>query len=405
MSILLPLVFLALCALRASAPRGIRLTWSVGWLGLGVAGNIILYGYAPTQISTSLGDLNAVWTWGCVVLALIEGFLAVERNRLGKQATKFLLAYFFFYLLILLAAFFSGLELTLSSLYLIAFFMLILFLGPKNENLDGLRFVGLISMFFIYYLLLTDYNPMQYSTLGKPIAGMSAPEYRNFVWDIFGLQDRFHGPFSHPNQLGMYSAFFSTALATSEKRWYRFFSLGFVILTFCAASRTSMIVALIGQLLLQSYKIWGKSMKKQKRFYGYFLLFGVGSVLFVGFQFGSGRSSLFLESFKKYPIEVIFGTPSFTIENSFLINLFQLGLIGFLLVFYLHFIPLKIFWNSNLRAAGIGIVFTIQLIIASSSEAVVYGSILNPGSLYLLILVILLNSIPDYIDSKAGQKK
>jgi hypothetical protein len=270
---------------------------------------------------------------------------------------------------------------------------LIYFLGPTVENFDSLRLVGLISLIFIYYLLIVKYNsPALDQISGRPIPGVSAPEYRNLVWTLFGLEDRFRGPFGHPNQLGIFCAFFATVLATSEKTIFSFCSMGFLLLTFCAASRTSMIVASLGIFLASYRMLWITSLRNRGRIFLYSMFLLIIVLLLLGNSAGTGRFTLFRESFSNNPIEIFFGSPSFYVENTFLRNLFGTGLIAFVLVVYLNIKPIKLFWRLSTPAAKICLPLSFQLIIASMGESVVYGATLNSGTLYLLALICCINS-------------
>jgi hypothetical protein len=64
-----------------------------------------------------------------------------------------------------------------------------------------------------------------------------------------------------------------------------------------------------------------------------------------------------------------------------------------LIVIYLHFVPLKILWKSMDASARFGIPLAIQFFIASMGESVIYGSGLNTGTLYLLVLLAIINSL------------
>jgi hypothetical protein len=393
MNLLLVGIFVGLFFLRATAPRAVRVNWAVGWLSLGIVGNVILSGYEPAKIETPLGALNAVWCWAFFLLALVEGFLAVERKYVKWKTFQYLLAFFAMYILNIFNLIRSGSPFTFSNLYLIVFFMLIIFLGPTIENLDGLRIAGVISMLFVYYLLITNYNPIVTNELtGRPIPGVSAPEYRNFMWGLFGLEDRYHGPFGHPNQLGIFSAFFATILATSNKLFFRVCAIGFIVLTFCAASRTSMIVAIVGICLVWNRSIWALSVRNRTRFLAYFVIILMSAIPLAAVNYGTGRGNKFSESFSTYPINLFYGTPSFYIENTFLNNLFGIGVLGFLIIVYLQFAPIKMYWRLNSPAARICIPMSIQLAIASMAESVVFGSVLNSGVLYLLVLISTVNS-------------
>jgi hypothetical protein len=247
-------------------------------------------------------------------------------------------------------------------------------------------------MIFIYKLLLAKYNPITINELtGRPISGVSGPEYRNFVWPIFGLNDRYHGPFTHPNQLGIYCAFFATLMASSRKLLFRISALGFVILTFCAASRTSIIVSTVGVTLLWSKLVWTISLKQRIRFLSYFTVAALGLIFIVGSSNSSGRNSKFKDSFLNYPINLFYGTSTFYVENTFLTNLFSLGLVAFLLVCFLQLRPLFTLWKIDIPQARLGIPVSIQFFIASMGESVVYGSGINTGTLYMVILLTTIN--------------
>lgn len=387
-------MYFGILAVRATAPRGDRINWAMGWVSMGIVGNIIFASYAPAKIQTVLGDLNAVWCWAFFLLALLEGFLMVNRSTIQRQTSRFLFALFSLYLINILNVYRNGESLTSSSLYVIILLSLAFYLSPTKENLDGLRWTGLVSMVFIYFLVLTKYNPISINEVtGDVIAGVSGPEYRNFVWSIFGLSDRYSGPFGHPNQLGIFCAFFATVLASSRRPLFRISSIGFLALTFCAASRTSMVVASIGMILVWSRWLWTSHLRTRTRVLWYFIFGAMGLLIIFGGRLGTGRTTKFRESFSSNQINLLYGDPKFYVENSFIYNLFSVGLVAMLIVVYLQIAPLKILWKSLDSSARLGIPLSVQFLIASMGESVVYGSGLNTGTLYLLVLLAIINSL------------
>jgi hypothetical protein len=302
--------------------------------------------------------------------------------------------------------------------------LLFLSLRPKKVDLRFLPYFGAAIILMVAITALARYqNPLfPYSQVEYGIGG----QYQNRVWSYFGLEERFRGPYFHPNQLGIQITFLSLLLLLKPSKLYiAILPITFTLL-FLASSRTSLLALTVG-LLLRIYfdtsntsKTLSSHMKQdlpkshsrrrftlRKLFIGLISAFCVSLVVrqIIGSNTtGIGRLENNRNTISAIRSNLLIGQgPSiFSInstENTILTLLSFYGLIGLAFLLTIIFAFTLTFRNtpSNERYS-----FHITLaifLVASTGEALLAGTSQDTGLFYLLILLALTRAEPSRKES------
>jgi hypothetical protein len=404
MTLLITAIFISICFIRVVSNDNRRPYFALFWIGLAICGNVIFADYQPTQFQTKFGEFNATWAWGCFALALIESALNKSKGQIRKQAFGYQFLQFVYAALFIMGAISIGSGFRYSYVFVGVLTIVVIIVAPTFEDLDALRLVGVLASVFILYCLLSGYNPIPVDPItGRVIAGVDGLEYRNRLWDVFDLTSRFHGPFTHPNQLGIFSAFFATLLVSSQRKSFKLAGWLHILFLCCAVSRTSLLAALIGITISSGWFFKNSSSKTRNLAFISALVLSLLYMTLISDNSGTGRKQKFSEALSNYNWSLVYGPPGNYIENTFISTLYAAGLLGFAICVYLHLKPLSNFWDSDSKVARVAFAIAIQFFVASSGETVIGGSALDSGTFYLVFFTIALNS--EIRDKKTVRQK
>ena len=362
----------------------------------------------------SIGQLDTVFAYLMLAFAFLEVLLLKRVSKWNSTDLWVLTGILGLGLLNLIwkMAFATGF--TANSFLYVAVVLLFIALHPTRKDLKFLPYFGASVIFLVSVVALLKYQNPLFPYTGVDF-GLGSP-YQNRVWDFFGLEERFRGPYFHPNQLGIQITFLSMlALFKSSKFYLAFLPVSFTLL-FLASSRTS-IIALLSGLLLKLYfdatqnrvsSLAGidRSMSKQPWYSKLdpkkFIFAGVSifSLIMVVRQIvgtnttGTGRLQNYVITLTAIRENLLLGRgPSlFSIhsaENTILTVLSFYGLVGFSLLLVLVF-SLTIKIRKIVRRDRSLVYVCLGIFgVASSGEALLYGSSSDIGLYYLLILLTL----------------
>jgi len=164
----------------------------------------------------TFGELDTVFAYLMLAFAFLEIILLKNLTKWKSSDLTFLAG--------LLGLGFLNLtwKLTLSAgisandfLYVLSVF-LFLFLRPTRADMKFLPIFGVVLISLVFITAMVKYqNPAHpYFQLDYGLGG----QYQNRVWDFFYLQERFRGPYFHPNQLGIQITFLSLLIIIILKR-------------------------------------------------------------------------------------------------------------------------------------------------------------------------------------------
>ena len=297
--------------------------------------------------------------------------------------------------------------------------LLFLSLRPKKIDLRFLPYFGATIILMVFITALAKYqNPLfPYSEVNYGLGG----PYQNRVWSFFGLDERFRGPYFHPNQLGIQITFLSLLLLLKPSKLYiAILPISFTLL-FLASSRTSLLALTVG-LLLRLYFDTSTVAKARsshveqdlpkadsyRRFTIRKIFIGLTSAFCVALvarqiigsnTTGTGRLENNRNTISAIRSNLLIGQgPSiFSInstENTILTLLSFYGLIGlaFLLTIVFAFILILRKMPHNERHS---VYFSLAIfLVASAGEAILAGTSQDTGLFYLLVLLALTRGAP-----------
>jgi hypothetical protein len=311
-------------------------------------------------------------------------------------------------------------KLTLNSqlisndfLYLLPI-VIFLALRPMRSDLKFLPYFGALMILLVFVSAVAGYqNPLH------PYRGVDfglGSQYQNQMWSLFGLEERFRGPYFHPNQLGIQITFLSVlVLMKPTKLYMAILPISFALLLL-ASSRTSMIALLTGFLLRIYFDITSREQSRssnlrqvianvqQRRRFTFKKLF-VFSVCLTSVYIvirviaqnnatGSGRLQNNRQVISSLGDNLILGqgpvlTSGTITENTILTLLGFFGLTGLSLFLLITFSLMRNFRKSPVKSKQPFLILVVTFSFASAGEALLTGSSMDTGLYYFLALLAL----------------
>jgi hypothetical protein len=292
--------------------------------------------------------------------------------------------------------------------------LLFLSLRPKKIDLRFLPYFAATIIIMVFISALAKYqNPLfPYFQTDYGLGG----QYQNRLWGFFGWEERFRGPYFHPNQLGIQITFLSLLVILKPSKLYiAILPVSFTLL-FLASSRTSILALTVG-LLLRLYfdtstaaKVRSSHMEQdlpkahsRRRFTLRKIFIGLTSAFCVALvarqiigsnTTGTGRLENNRNTISAIRSNLLLGQgPSiFSInstENTILTILSFYGLIGLAFMLTTTFaLTLKLRKMPHSQRSSVYIMIGTFLI-ATSGESLLTGTSQDTGLFYLLVLLAL----------------
>ena len=372
----------------------------------------------------SLGELDTIFAYLMLAFAFLE-VLLLKHIRPWKSSDLWALVGLlgFGFLNLTWKLTFNGGIIANDLLYVLPI-LLFLSLRPQKTDLRFLPYFGALIIFMVLTTAMAKYqNPFfPYSQVEYGLGG----QYQNRAWSFFGLEERFRGPYSHPNQLGVQITFLSLlVLLKPTKLYIAILPISFTLLLL-ASSRTSLLALTVG-LLMRIYfdtamakKVRSSHMKQdlskshlRRRFTPRKILIGFTSICCVAVvarqilgsnTTGTGRIENYVNTIGSIRGNLLLGNgPSiFSInstENTILTLLSYYGVIGLAFLLAIAFaLTLKFRQLPRNERYSFHITLAIFLV-ASSGEALLAGTSKDTGLFYLLILLALTRTEPSRKES------
>jgi hypothetical protein len=359
LSYLTNLPFLAMAAVfflwltaRTLASEDTRRAMVLKLLLLANLGNPIVDGFSFLSFETPLGDLNAMFTWVLLFMAIFETVLIKNKNcfsKIQKRSISIVLSSWCFAFFLL---YWQGNSIAPYVFYIPVTLLIFRIASPSAVDAQELSPILISILSILFLTALVGYQ--------APVAGTSEREYlveaskgySNSVWNVFSSSERYRGPYSHPNAAGINIGFISLLLFMSKGVISKVSSLlGFILLALCV-SRVSIFSTVIAIAIFT----FAKSNKRMKSFTidstrnlllggSVFALFGSGLIAanptFTGRTLNWRRA---FESWKDSPVlgKGFVGTVT---ENSYITILLMMGLVGICLLLFIFIGALMA--NSN----------------------------------------------------------
>jgi len=405
----------ALFLYRIQAKPESRIATGLVFLCAAQFGASFINGFAISEATKlSFGELDTVFAYLMFAFALFEVLMLVRVTNWENTDVWALIGLFGLGFLNLSWKLISSFGLSANDFLYLILIILFLFLRPTQVDLRFLPYFGAVVILLVFICALVHYqNPLfPYRLVNY---GLGSP-YENRIWDFFGFEERFRGPYYHPNQLGMHVTFLSFLVLLKPTKFYvAILPISFIVL-FLSSSRTSILALTIG-LLSRAYFDWTRfdgaisSYIKPGLQYGHvqgrfrlrnlllgFLVTFVAAVVvrqIIGNNVtGTGRLDNYRTTISSIQENFLLGKgPSlFSInstENTLLTLLSFYGLLGFILLVTVT-VALSLKFRSTTRNGKKFLRITLAIIlVASTGEAVLTGEFGEVGVYYLLILLTL----------------
>jgi len=409
------LFFAALFLYRIQASPESRVATALVFIFSARFGASFINGFSVSESTKlSFGELDTVFAYLMLAFAFLEVLLLKHVTKWKSSDLWVLVGLFGFgFLNLTWKLTYNGGIIANDLLYVLPI-LLFLSLRPKKTDLKFLPYFGAVIILLVAITALAKYqNPLfPYSQVEYGLGG----QYQNRVWSFFGLEERFRGPYFHPNQLGIQITFLSLlVLLKPSKLYIAILPISFTLL-FLASSRTSLLALTVG-LLLRIYfdtstaaKVRSSHMEQdlpkahsRRRFTLRKIFIGLTSAFCVALvarqiigsnTTGTGRIENNRNTISAIRSNLLLGQgPSiFSInstENTILTLLSFYGLIGlaFMLAIALAF---TLIFRKMPRNERYSFLFTLAIfLVASTGETLLTGASQDTGLFYLLVLLAL----------------
>ena len=357
-------------------------------------------GYSP------IGKWNAFLTWLLLVLAIYEVILlSVSRSikrkenldllkngaEISNTSKKLLIIVTLYSSIYILSSILYDGYILFTFLYVFISIILIAVAKPSIDSCSSLGYFGVIVTATTLLNLIFGIVSPNTSFNTKPEYGL-AP-YKNFTWDLVGIDERFRGAFPHPNTVGAYLTFsILLMLIFSSKRIKIIFVPIAYFLIWLAASRTSEIDA---TFLVAYYILFIRLELKISRFVTIPLFATFTLLVTHADTTGSGRTNNYIKGFNWWLDNPLLGAgislkKDTLVENSLISSLICFGIAGGVSMLAIYYYSFKSIFQAKDKKRKIAVMTSIAFMISSNLEAIFSGA-WDLGLLYIFLFVILLN--------------
>ena len=208
----------------------------------------IIRGFPIFQFSTPIGDFDAVVTWFILALAGIES-ARIRGESIHSGSQRLLLKVLFLgWVYVALLKIYQQETFRPSFAYLPVVILLVLRLAPSMQSFMFVSPVVIFLNILLFISMLTRFqSEVNDPTQSLEIRGV---EYQNFLWDIFGTNERFRGPYSHPNSAAEFLSFSAILLIASRRKIYKVSAILPILLLGLASSRGGLVVTGLSIILI-----------------------------------------------------------------------------------------------------------------------------------------------------------
>jgi hypothetical protein len=222
-------------------------------------------------------------------------------------------------------------------------------------------------------------------------------EYQNEFWAIFGIYERYSGPFSHPNYMGTYLSLILIVLVGAKKRIFIPFILPGTLLLILTSSRGSMLATLIAWLIIftldfrrQFQRKYTLSLSKLVYIPITFIALSIIYVIYYKLTL-TGRIGLWSQYLILWRESPVFGkgVALRSVENSFIYTLTSLGLVGIFLMLRIYKIAFSSLPRIVQRDSVLPVALLSWIAIRGIADSIHTFSGWNSGNLAFLILGLL----------------
>jgi hypothetical protein len=358
-------------------------------------------GYSP------IGQWNALITWILIAIATYECLLILivkssapnsslktleKRTREVAGSRKLIVATFLYSLIFIFSTVLYGGSLLFTFFYIFISIALVIASKPNLENCTSLGYFGVVvvTLTAVNYVFGIESPDTSFNT--KPEYAL-AP-YRNLLWELFGLEERFRGAFPHPNTAAGYLSFsiLIMLIFSSKKIKIVFVPIAYILI-WLVASRTGQITS---TFLILFYLMFIRSTFRHSRLaaipVGAFVLFYItGSD-----TTGSGRTYQYVYGFNIWRENLLLGsgpivTRNALVENSLLSTFMCFGILGGFFLVAVYYFSLSSVRKLSGQSKKLAQMSVFAFLISSNLEDI-FSAAWGLGQLYIFLFCVFLNS-------------
>lgn len=359
----------------------------------------IIDGIPTISVKTPIGKSEAVFFWLMVSLAILEIALRQSRSPLDIHFKKLINSIITFWALGFIYAFYVQLDFRPSFFYIPVCFIIIAILSPNYKCIKSICWSMSITISILALLYITkfEFTMETNNYVVKEFVSTDQLEYKNEFWAIFGIYERYSGPFSHPNQMGTYLSLMLVVLVGAKKRRFIPFILLGTLLLFLTSSRGSILATLIAWLIiliLDFRRLFQKkytlSLSKVVSIPITFIALSLIYVIYYKLTL-TGRTEIWSQYLTLWRETPVFGkgVALKSVENSFIYTLASLGLIGIFLMLRIYKIAFLSLPRIVQRDSVLPVALLSWITIRGFADSIHTFSGWNSGTLAFLILGLL----------------
>lgn len=408
-------LFAVLLIYRAQAVPESRVATALVFVFSARFGSSFINGFSISEATKmTFGQLDTIFAYLMLTFAFLEVLLIKRNTKWSKIDICSIGAIFGLGLLNLVWKLAYGNGLSANDLIYSFVVLIFLLLHPTRADLRLLPFFGASIIFLVFVVALAKYqNPLfPYTQIDYGLGG----PYQNRVWEVFGLEERFRGPYFHPNQLGIQITFLSALVLLRPTKFYLAVLPFSYTLLFLASSRTSLFALTLGFLVrvyFDSTKTITQNFESRKddlptvrsdaklglrKFFAgcvaTSIAFFIARQIFENNSNGTGRLQNYASTISAIQENVLLGRgPSLysinSTENTVLTILSYYGLSGFLSIVTIIVTLVVQYKSTNLGGRSMFLVVVAIFLFAGFGETLLTGSSVDTGLYYFLVLLSL----------------
>ncbi len=397
--LLIVVLFWTVFRLRGSVHT--RPAYSLLFIIAGQLNNILIQGIPGINIPTPLGQMNAFVTWILLSLGALEALLyrrtlTFDSNYRSHNALVFLAL---FNIANIYAISSNGGNIIYSDFFLFLSVFVILLTRPTRADLKltlhYMSFVVIVNFYCVFAKIRSPSYPF------NSLPSYSLPPYRNFTWEIFGIEERYRGPFQHPNAAGAYLALIAIFFLCSKQKYFYYWLFPTFVLLLLCASRTSQIVVIL--FILIKFILMNSNPGTRFSKYRSMLISSIiCGLVFIGPNLdwtGTGRLAIFQRGIRRWFDNPVFGhgrpEQGLIVENSFISTLLISGSIGGMCFIVILVNIVGAIRREQGQAKAELIALVTGFLFGTSLEATFLGTY-DAGALYVILLTTILTVKQDY---------